>query len=320
MRFVHIPNTDLTPSALCLGTGSMGATISRAEAYHMLDAFLDGGGNFLDTAKIYSDWIPGVRSRSEKLLGAWMKSRSNRARVLVATKGAHPRLLSMKVQRLSPAEITGDLNASLKHLQVDCIDLYWLHRDDVKRPVEEIIDTLAAQARAGKIRAYGCSNWNVARIRAAQEYAARQGLPGFAAVQNWWCLPQLNPDWLKHYDSTLEMMDKPLWEYQRETQLAAIPYTSQANGLYQKMDAGRNLPDRTRNLYINPVTLQRYERLKALRAQAGLSTTQIGLAYLASQPFPTIPVVGPQSMTQLKDCLTAADVTLTPEQVAFLES
>lgn len=319
MRCTPIPNTELTPSALCLGTGGMGASIDRAEAYRMLDAFLDHGGNFLDTAKVYSDWIPGETSRSEKLLGAWMKARSNRSRVLIATKGAHPELSSMLIQRVSPAEIRSDLDSSLASLQVDTIYLYWLHRDDPARPVEEIVETLHAAAQTGKIRAYGCSNWSLERIRAARQYADAHGMAGFTAVQNWWTLAKLNPDGIQKLDPTLEIMDEALWQYHCETHLAAIPYTSQANGLFQKLDNGRPISENLNSLYMNPTTEARYRRLKELRTQTGLSTTQIVIAYLTSQPFPTIPVVGPNSMTQLADCLTAEDTVLTAEQLEFLD-
>lgn len=320
MRTIPIPNTDLVPSALCLGTGDMGAGIDRNMAFQMLDAFLDQGGTFLDSAKVYSDWIPGETSRSEKLIGAWMKQRGNRSKVIVSTKGAHPDLKTMHIQRMSPAEIVSDLEASLRHLQVDCIDLYWLHRDDATRPVEEILDTLQSQVQAGKIRYFGGSNWTLDRIKAAQEYAAERGFPGFAAIQNLWNLGEVKFSAIG--DPTLVVMDQVLWNYHRATDLAAIPYTSQANGLFQKLDAGgpEALPRRLREMYLSPVTEQRYLRLQTLREQTGLTTTQIVLGYLTSQPFPTLPVVGPHSLAQLADCLSAGDVKLSAAQVQYLQN
>jgi aryl-alcohol dehydrogenase-like predicted oxidoreductase len=323
MRYTAIPNTDLVPSVLSLGTGGAGGTYDRAATFAMLDAFFEQGGNFVDTAHVYNDWIPGERSRSEKLLGAWMQERRNRSDVLLATKGSHPDLAGksqMQVGRLSPAEICADLEESLRFLQVETIDLYWLHRDDPTRPVEEIIDTLEAQARAGKIRCFGCSNWRLERIRAAQEYAAGRGMSGFVGVQNLWSLAKPNLDAIRRRDPTHAVMDDELWQYHQQTGLAAIPYTSQANGLFQKMDAGgaAALPADLARLYMSGETEGRYQRLKMLSQQTGLSTTQIGLGFLTSQPFATYPVIGPQSLAQLRDCLTAADVLLTPEQVAFL--
>ncbi len=320
MRYTTIPNTDLVVSVICLGTGEAGANYDRAATFAMLDAFSEQGGNFVDTAHIYNDWIPGEHSRSEKLLGAWMQARHNRSGVLVATKGAHPDLDSMQIGRLSPAEIAADLEESLRFLQVEVIDLYWLHRDDTARPVEEIIDTLEGQVRAGKIRYYGCSNWQVARIRAAQRYASGRGVSGFVGVQNLWSLARPNLAEIMRSDPTLAVIDDDLWQYHRQTGLAAIPYTSQANGLFQKWDAAGTeaLPAGLARQYLSAETEGRYQRLKLLGRQTGLSTTQIGLGWLTSQPFATVPVVGPQSLAQLRDCLCAADVQLTPEQVSFL--
>jgi aryl-alcohol dehydrogenase-like predicted oxidoreductase len=319
MRYTAIPNTDLVVSVISLGTGGAGGTYDRTTAFAMLDAFFEEGGNFVDTAHIYNDWIPGERSRSEKLLGAWMQERRNRSGVLLATKGAHPDLAQMQVGRLSPAEIQADLEESLRFLQVETIDLYWLHRDDPTRPVEEIIDTLEAQVQAGKIRYFGCSNWRLERIQAAQ-HAAGRGMPGFVGVQNLWSLAKPNLDVLCRRDATLAVMDDDLWQYHRQTGLAAIPYTSQANGLFQKMDTGgtARLPADLARLYLSSETEGRYQRLKMLSQQTGLNTTQIGLGWLTSQPFATCPVIGPQSLAQLRDCLAAADVLLTPEQVSFL--
>jgi aryl-alcohol dehydrogenase-like predicted oxidoreductase len=284
----------------------------------MLDSFFEQGGTFLDSAKVYNDWIPGEASRSEKVIGKWLKQRGNRSQVIVATKGAHPDLSTMNIQRLSPAEIASDLDACLSHLQVDCIDLYYLHRDDPPRPVQEIIDTLASLVKAGKIRYYGCSNWRLERIQAAQVYAQSQGLPGFAAVQNMWNLAYIRPEAMA--DPTIVAMDEALWQFHRENNLAAIPFTSQANGLFQKLEKGGTeaLSSRLRAMYINPVSERRYANLKKLQAGSGLTTTQIVLGYLMSQPFPTIPIIGPHSPAQLSDSLSAADVKLTPEQVASL--
>ena len=216
--------------------------------------FLKQGGNFVDTAHVYNDWVPGERSRSEKLLGAWIKERRNRPNVRLATKGAHPDLAQMQVGRLSPAEIQADVEESLRFLQVETIDLYWLHRDDAARPVEEIINTLEAHAQAGKIRYFGCSNWRLERIQAAQKYSAGRGRSGFVGVQNLWSLAKVNLDILRERDATLAVMDDDLWQYHRQTGLAAIPYTSQANGLFQKMDTvgTARLPTDLASLIFNP--------------------------------------------------------------------
>jgi aryl-alcohol dehydrogenase-like predicted oxidoreductase len=314
MRIIQIPGTDLKPSALCLGTGGLGSAVDREHSFELLDAFVAQGGNFLDSAKVYADWLPIERSSSEKTIGRWMQARGNRAQVIVATKGAHPHLGSMHIPRLSPEEIASDVDASLGHLQTDTIDLYWLHRDDPQRPVGEIIEALNTHIRAGKLRYIGCSNWRAERIQAAHEYAAAHGLQGFVGDQMWWTLGAINKQ--KVADPTLVMMDDELHALHTRSGMAAIPYSSQAGGLFNKLAQGRT---RTVSpLYDLGENEARLGRIQQVAAQSSLTLTQVVLGYLLAQPFPTIPIVGCHTLEQLADSLSAAEVRLTPEQLRFL--
>src|SRR5215218_9277291 len=128
-----LPHTQLMVSPICLGAVNFGVPLSQSDSFALLDAFFDQGGNFLDTARVYSEWRPGGANASESTLGAWMRQRGRRDSMVVATKGAHPDLKAMHIPRLSQADIQADIEASLKYLQTDVIDLYWLHRDDVNR-------------------------------------------------------------------------------------------------------------------------------------------------------------------------------------------
>lgn len=319
MKNPTIPGTNLQPYPICLGGGPLGSAADEAAAFRLLDAYVDRGGNFIDSAKIYADWIPGIeRSISEKTIGRWLQARRSRSRMIIATKGAHPELSSMHVGRLSPAEIRSDLDASLSHLQVDTIDLYWLHRDDTARPVEEILETLNQAAAAGKIRYFGCSNWQAARIQAAQAYAAAHNLAGFCADQMLWSLAAVDP--AKVGDPTLAIMNPDLWEMHRAGGMAAIPYSSQANGLFQKMErGGLSSGAQQAGMYGLPENDLRFARARQLAAELSLTTSQVVLAYLLSQPFLTIPIVGCRTMEQLEDSLQAAEVRLTESQVSFLQ-
>ena len=309
-----IPATDLQVYPICLGTGQSGLTLDRPAAFRMFDAYLDAGGNFLDTAKVYTDWLPGERSASEKAIGEWLRLRGGRERLVIATKGAHPYLTSMNVPRLSPAEIAGDVEDSLRNLGVETIDLYWLHRDDPTRPVGEIMETLAGLVRAGKLRYSGCSNWSTARIRAAQAYAAAHNLPSFAASQMMWNLAVIDPQAIS--DKTIVPMDDEMRAYHRAAGFPAVPFSSQAGGLFSKLAAGGE----ARSVYRSPRNRARLERIQALAAETGLSITQIVLGYLRAQAFVTVPVVGPRTLEQLADSLTAAEVQLTPQQAESLEA
>jgi len=142
MEYKKILYTDLIVSSVCLGGAPFGSSIDPDKSMRLMDLFVELGGNFIDTANVYGKWLPDGRSASEETLGKWMKTRKNRGRLVVTTKGAHPDLKTMSVQRLSKEEISADVDDSLKNLQTDYIDLYWLHRDDPNRCVGEILERL----------------------------------------------------------------------------------------------------------------------------------------------------------------------------------
>lgn len=319
MQFTPIPNTDLTPSVLCLGTGNFGATIAQADAFTLLDTFVEHGGNFLDTAEVYANWLPDLpRSISERTLGAWMAARGNRSHILIGTKGGHPDLATMHISRLSPAEIQHDLDGSLERLQTDYIDLYWLHRDDPTRPVGELLETLDAQVKAGKIRAFGCSNWSTERMREAQAYAAQQGIHGFVANQPQWSLAHPNP--AAFGMPGLAGMDREMFAFHQESGWAVIPYTSQARGIFSKLAQGgvAGLREGERKSYLNEVNLQRLARVQEVAAQHNATVAQVVLAYLLCQPVPTIPVIGCRTPAQLVESLGAVEVALSDHEVEYL--
>jgi aryl-alcohol dehydrogenase-like predicted oxidoreductase len=315
--YTQLPGTDLEPFRICLGTVNIG-TLDDEASFALLDAYTAAGGNFIDTAKVYSDWLPNAGSSSEKAIGLWMQARRNRASIILATKGAHPELDSMHIARMSPAEIQFDVEASLRHLQTDVIDLYWLHRDDIERPVEEIIDALNVHVQDGKLRFLGCSNWQAGRIQAANEYAVQSGKQGFVANQPLWNLAQIDTTAIT--DQTMVVMNDALYSYHLRSGLAAIPYTSQANGLFNKLASGQygSLGKMQQNMYAGGENQSRFERIMVLSEQTGLSITQIVLGYLLSQPFTTIPIIGSHTLDQLHDSLTAADVLLEEHELQYL--
>src|SRR3569832_1722083 len=154
-----------------LGTSRLGADGERADAHALLDRVHDHGGTLIDTAAVYSDWIPGERGRSETVIGEWLAARGTRNRVQLSTKGAHPPLDDMRHGRCAAASIRHDVEQSLRRLRTDHIDLYLLHRDDTSVPVAEIFGTLNEFVQQGKILATGVSNWDVNRISQARMLA-----------------------------------------------------------------------------------------------------------------------------------------------------
>lgn len=316
MSPIKLPGTPLSVSPLCLGGVPFGNTITEAESFALLDRFVALGGNFLDTARIYSDWVPGEPRRSERIIGDWMTARRNRARLVLATKGAHPFIDSVDIPRTSVAEIRDDLEGSLRTLRTDVIDLYWLHRDDPTRPVEHFIDLLNAFLREGKIRAFGASNWTAARLRAASDYAKKSGQQGFTANQPFWCLgvaasrPPPFTGFVK--------FDAEAYRFHRETGMAVIPYTSQANGFFSKLargDTGLEKHD-----FHVPANLAAGRIVQELAAAKRVAPSAIVLAYLWSRPFPVVPIIGSRTIAQLEDGIAALPVRLTAAELASLEA
>lgn len=322
MKYREIPGTKLNPSVICLGALPFGVSLDEATSFSLMDRFLDGGGNFLDTALVYGEWLPNGKGLSEKTVGNWVKSRANRSEVIIGTKGAHPRIPTMHIPRLSPEEISSDLDESLANLQTDYIDLYWLHRDDPDRPVSDILNTLNEQVQAGKIRYFGCSNWQESRIRQAQEYAISHGLQGFSGNQVMWSLAAPNREAMS--DKTMVAMDDSLRNYHLESGLASMAYNSQARGFFAKLITNvrdmSSLSPSLKKTYENEPNLRKFTRLKELAESQAKPVSAMSLAYLINQPFPAYPIAGCTTMPQLTENLQAADIKLDPSLLAYLDN
>lgn len=305
-------------SALALGTMDFGGKIPRGMAFDFLDAFAEAGGNNVDTARVYGDFASGRQGGSEEVVGLWMEARKNRDAVFLGTKGAHPPMDDMHRGRLSRGEIESDLSMSLDALRTDHVDLYWLHRDDESRPVGDILETLNGLIERGRIGLAGASNWSVARMREANEYARAHGLKGFAANQPQFSLARQ----VVCRDDTLKQMDAEMHRFHRETRMPCFAFSSQAKGFYSKLDAQgeAGLPERVRERFLYPENARRLPLLRALSQETGYSVNALSILYLTSQPFDTYPILGASSLEQLRAGFEAADGALSPEQVQALRS
>ena len=317
MKYVTLPQTTLNVSRVALGSTVIGPRVSPDEYFALLDAFVEAGGTFLDTAHVYSNWAPGPRSISEKTIGAWLKATGARQRIVLATKGGHPEPGPDRVSRLSPAEIVGDLDESLEFLGVDSVDLYWLHRDDPNRPAGEMLEVVNEQARLGKIRYFGCSNWRPDRIREAHAYAAAHNLQSFVASQIMWSLAVPNPGIVAvdHAD-----MDNEAEVFYATAGMSVHAFTSQARGFFTKAAAGGldSLNPRLHRDFENPATLARLQRAQRLARDLGTTVTAVVLASITSRPFVGVPILGCANLDQLRDSLGDVDLTLSAESLRFL--
>lgn len=299
MRMVSLPKTELMVSRLCLGTVNFGTTLNQAEAQRMMSAFFEQGGNFIDTAHVYSDWIPGVKSRSEKIIGQALRH-MDRKKIVLSTKGAHYDLQTPKISRVTPEQIVGDLNESLECLKTDYIDLYFLHRDNPAVPVGEIMDCLEEQRQKGKFRYAGCSNWTLPRVMEAQAYAKAEGMPGFRVNQLMWSLAEINRD---KVPADYVLMDDATMAYTARSAMSIMCFSAQAKGYFTKRWLGERLKPDVSQAYSNPKNDETYKKITALGDAAKI--TQYCLHYFETQPVTAIPIVSCNSLQQLNECCNA---------------
>jgi aryl-alcohol dehydrogenase-like predicted oxidoreductase len=313
-----VPGTDLNASILCLGTADFGSAVDDSRSRAILDRYIDQGGNVIDTAEAYAAWLPGGSHCSEKFLGSWLRKRRRPAQLIISTKGGHPRFESMHIPRLSRKEVEGDLDSSLRRLGVDCIDIYWLHRDDPRQPVEEFLMMVDDFRRVGKIRYAGFSNWTQGRAEAVRIAAQKLNIKGFVASQSQWSLAKSD---LNKGDPTLVQMDQFYVEWHKRNGFPLFPYSTQALGYFRRLETGTidRAPSLVKDLFHHATNERVYERIKSLRKETGLSLSQVMLGYLLGQPFPCFPILGPKKVEDLQQLLEAKETTLAAEQISFLQ-
>lgn len=313
MRYVSIPKTELKVSGFCLGSAEFGSTFDREVSFDTLDRFVASGGNFVDTAILYADWIPNIeRSASEKTIGRWLKSRNAYDKIIVATKGGAPHP-ETRIPTLSKEELEPQIEASRKNLGIDTIELYYLHRDDPNRTVEEIMDVLFEVREKGKIKHIACSNWTAARIRQANEYAKKCKKAGFVAVSNRWSLAMPIPGASK--DKTLVDMNDELYQLHTECDIAAIPFSSTAQAYLSRVANGE---DPNHVIYGSAENKIKAERAKQLALEKKVTVAQLALSYFYSHPFTAVPITAFRTPEQMQEAVAATEIILSDEEFSFL--
>ncbi|GAA4993149.1 aldo/keto reductase [Actinopolymorpha pittospori] len=300
MRYGEVPGVRKQVSRLVLG--SVGRGLPHASV--MYDDFVERGGNCFDTAYHYGG------GRAERLLGQWMRNRGNREEVVVIGKGAH-------TPHCDPESIRSQLTESLERLRTDYIDLYFMHRDNTDIPVGEFVDVLDELHRAGRIHAYGGSNWTTERLDEANAYAQSHGRKAFVALSNNFSQARMvEPPWA----GCLAASDPATREWLERQRLALFPWSSQARGFFTDRSAHDDLSDpELARCWYSEDNFLRKERAQTLARRRGVSAVAIALAYVLAQEFPTFPLIGPQQLSETRDSFAALDVELSPEEVRWLD-
>lgn len=298
---IQLTNTELKVSEVALGTAPYGDARTREESFLLMDIYREYGGNFLDTALVYGDWGPEPSS-SEKIVGEWMRSRKSRNEMVLVTKGCHPLAQDMSIPRVGASYIYEDVEKSLRNLKTDWVDLYFLHRDNPAVPVAEILEALEEQVRKGNLRYYGCSNWEVDRIREAAEYAKVHGLKGFVCNQCMYVLADVNPAARKD----LVLLDAETYEYQKETQMSFMAYMCMAGGYFTKRLAGRPVSDGQKFYYEYGANEALLAQLRQLEDE-GYAVSDVMLQYVKQMAFPSVPIVGCSRVEQVVEAMTGIE-------------
>ena len=310
MRTISISPALIPSSVIGLGTGLFGSHITRDDSFAILDAFYQAGGTMIDTAHVYAAWVANGTGMSERTVGEWIRSRGVRHKLLVATKGCHPLLNDIATPRMDPQSLTQDLHESLDRLGDSFIDLYWLHRDDPTVPVDEILDALDGHRRAGRILAFGAPNWSSERFAAAQVWAKHRGVEGMCASQIEWSLA--TRDQTVPSDPTCRSVRSEDFAYHQKSQLSLVAYSAQAQGFF---DTSR---EKHLAVYDSPDNYERRKHAIALARQYQVSANHIALGWLINQAFPVVALVGSRTAAQIIDSMAAADIHLTPYDMATL--
>ncbi|MEH1963847.1 MAG: aldo/keto reductase [Nostoc sp.] len=302
--------SGLEVSPLSFGGNVFGWTIDENSSFEILDNFIAAGGNFIDTADVYSKWVAGnLGGESETILGKWLKQRGHRDQVVIATKVGND--MGVKGKGLSRKHIQEAVEDSLHRLQTDYIDLYQSHIDDENTPLEETLETYAELIRQGKVRAIGASNYSAERLLQALEISLKHGYPRYESLQ-----PRYNL-----YDR--DGYEQDLQQISQEHLIGVISYSSIASGFLSgkyrsEKDLSISLRGSSVKKYLNPRGFRILEAIDQVAKIYNSTPTQISLAWLIANPTITAPIVSATKVEQLNDIIKAVNIKLDQDAIDLL--
>lgn len=303
--------SDLEVSPIAFGGNVFGWTLNEQASFGMLDAFIDGGYNFIDTADVYSKWVSGNKGgESETIIGNWISKRGKRDDLILATKlGAE---MAPDKKGLKASYVKEAVEASLKRLKTDYIDLYQTHYDDEDTPVGETIAALNELINEGKVRYIGASNYKAARIAESNEFARANNLQGYVSLQPLYNL----------YDR--EKFETEYLNLVTQENLAVLNYYALASGFLTgkyKSEADLNKSQRGAGIkqYLNDRGFKILTALEELATVKKVAKSQIAIAWLLHKPYITAPIASATNSKQLHDLMESANISLTAEEIKLLD-
>ena len=313
MKYGNVPGIEKPISRLVQGIIQVKSNDEDA-GFALLDAAYERGINTIDTARIYGD--------KDAFLGKWIASRGLRDKVVVLAKGSHHSFR----KRVTPWDIATDLHDTLGLMKTDYIDLYVLHRDDPEFPVEQIVDELNKWTRAGKIKAFGGSNWSIERIEAANKYAKESGQTPFAVSSpNFTLAEQVKEPW----DGCVTISgpkNAETRQWYADQKIPLFTWSSMAGGFMSGRITPENMNEQKDGLYklavecyAYPQNFERLDRARAIGEKKGLTLPQVALAYVMNYPLDIFALVGSEKPEEIDANVEALNVTLTSQEMAYLD-
>jgi aryl-alcohol dehydrogenase-like predicted oxidoreductase len=306
----EIGTSGIKVAPFCFGGNVFGWTIHEQESFKILDGFIDAGFDFIDTADVYSHWVPGNKGgESETIIGNWLKKSGKRDKVIIATKVGNQ--MGPGKKGLSRKYITQAVEDSLKRLQTDYIDLYQSHNDDKDTPLAETLETFTDLIKQGKVRSIGASNYDPTRLREALQVSKENNLAAYQCLQ-----PEYNLYEREYYEKELEPVC-------RERNMGVITYYSLASGfLTGKYRSENDLSLSSRGAgvkkYLNPRGYKILAALDKVAASYNTNPASVALAWVIARPGITAPIASATSIQQLNELTKAANLNLDSEAIHLL--
>ncbi|MCD8051576.1 MAG: aldo/keto reductase [Clostridiales bacterium] len=325
MEKIMIPNTDLTISPMGLGTVDAGVRWGKDAASQdsMFGTFVEQGGNLIDCAHVYADWVvvDGRQevARAERITGDWMKRNGCRDKIVLMTKGGHPVYthpdMDLHINRVTKADMRGDIVGSLRALKTDYIDIYFYHRDDPTIPVEEMVETMQDFIREGKVRYFAVSNWAADRQKAADAYCKKMGYRGIVADQ---ALLNLGAKYMNPLaDDTLVYVKGDLYDYHKENpNNVMMPYMGNCSGFFH-IYAAKGEEAVQGHPYCTEGNLRMARRLKSLTEKYNCAVTNIVLGYFTQEQFTCVPLYGPLDENSIIEAANTFGIQFDPADYQF---
>ena len=289
MKYINLAGMNM--SQIVLGTDGYSERIDKKNAFEIMNLYIENGGNVIDTARLYCDGM------SEAYVGEFIKGK--RDKLYISTKCSHPPISDMSHSRLSEEDIESDIDTSLKIIGIDYIDIVWLHRDDIAKSVEPIIDALNNMVKKGKIKHFGASNWTFDRIMQANVYAKETNQSGFIASQPLYNMAVRSKVW----DDTLVCIEGEEKQKYDKSHFPIFAFSSQAKGFFEKY-ATNSLSPKAIDRYLNDNTLKIYDQIRKRAKVENSTISATALNMLIEQSdFNVFPIIGPSNVNQLKSTL-----------------